>query len=102
MTAPVTASGMLGRVLVVMAGLPGSGRSAVAEDLAKALRCAVLPVDPVEAAMWRSGVSREQPTGIACAFPLTRRSARQWRGVAVDPGHVRVARARGPKLGQRS
>jgi predicted kinase len=52
-------------VLVVMAGLPGSGKSAVAEDLAKALDCAVLSVDPVEAAMWRSGVDRDQPTGLA-------------------------------------
>jgi predicted kinase len=37
----------------------------VAEDLAKALDCAVLSVDPVEAAMWRSGVDRDQPTGLA-------------------------------------
>lgn len=37
----------------------------MAEDLAKALDCAVLSVDPVEAAMWRSGVDRDQPTGLA-------------------------------------
>jgi predicted kinase len=48
-----------------MAGLPGSGKSAIAEDLAKALGCAVLSVDPVEAAMWRAGVARDQPTGMA-------------------------------------
>jgi predicted kinase len=48
-----------------MAGLPGAGKSAVAEDLARGLGCAVLPVDPVEAAMWRAGVSRDQPTGLA-------------------------------------
>jgi len=54
-----------GGVLVVMAGLPGSGKSAVAEDLAAALGCAVLSVDPVEAAMWRAGVGRDQPTGLA-------------------------------------
>jgi predicted kinase len=52
-------------VVVVMAGLPGSGKSAVAEDLARALGCAVLSVDPVEAAMWRSGIDRGQPTGLA-------------------------------------
>ena len=52
-------------VLVVMAGLPGAGKSAVAEDLGVALGCAVLSVDPVEAAMWRAGVSRDQPTGLA-------------------------------------
>jgi predicted kinase len=48
-----------------MAGLPGSGKSAVAEDLARSLGCAVLSVDPVEAAMWRSGIARDQPTGLA-------------------------------------
>ena len=48
-----------------MAGLPGSGKSAVAEGLARVLTCAVLSVDPVEAAMWRAGVGRDQPTGLA-------------------------------------
>ena len=52
-------------MLVVMVGLPAAGKSAVAEDLARALGCAVLSVDPVEAAMWRSGVGRDQPTGLA-------------------------------------
>jgi predicted kinase len=52
-------------VLVVMAGLPGAGKSAVADDVARGLGCAVLSVDPVEAAMWRAGVSRDQPTGLA-------------------------------------
>jgi predicted kinase len=48
-----------------MAGLPAAGKSVVAEGLARALGCAVLSVDPVEAAMWRAGVGREQPTGLA-------------------------------------
>jgi adenylylsulfate kinase-like enzyme len=48
-----------------MAGLPGAGKSAVAEDLAKSLGCALLSVDPVEAAMWRAGIARDQPTGLA-------------------------------------
>jgi predicted kinase len=52
-------------VLVVMAGLPGAGKSAVAQELARALGCAVLSVDPVEAAMWQAGVSRREPTGLA-------------------------------------
>src|SRR5262249_28412347 len=54
-----------GRVLVVMVGLPAAGKSAVAEDLARALGCAVLSVDPVEAAMWQAGIDRDQPTGLA-------------------------------------
>jgi predicted kinase len=48
-----------------MAGLPAAGKSAMAERLGSALGCAVLSVDPVEAAIWRAGVSREQPTGLA-------------------------------------
>jgi predicted kinase len=48
-----------------MAGLPAAGKSAVAESLARVLGCAVLSVDPVEAAMWRAGVSRDEPTGLA-------------------------------------
>ena len=48
-----------------MAGLPGSGKSAVAADLGRAWPAAVLSVDPVEAAMWRAGVQRQQPTGLA-------------------------------------
>ena len=52
-------------MLVALAGLPGSGKSAVAEDLGRALGCAVLSVDPVEAAMWRAGVSKAAPTGLA-------------------------------------
>jgi predicted kinase len=48
-----------------MAGLPGSGKSAVAGEVARALGCALLSVDPIEAAMWRAGVGRDQPTGLA-------------------------------------
>lgn len=58
----------MGRVLITMAGLPGSGKSAVAGDVARALGCAVLSVDPIEAAMWRAGVGRDQPTGLAAYF----------------------------------
>ena len=60
-----------------MAGLPGSGKSAVAEDLARALDCAVLSVDPVEAALWRSGVDRDQPTGLAAYVVVEALAAEQ-------------------------
>lgn len=48
-----------------MAGLPGSGKSTVAEELGRRLPAPVLSVDPVEAALWRAGVDRSQPTGLA-------------------------------------
>jgi predicted kinase len=49
-------------MLIVLAGLPGSGKSTLAADLGRALQCAVLAVDPVEAAIWRAGVSSSEPT----------------------------------------
>lgn len=52
-------------VLIVMAGLPGAGKSTLADALARRLGVPVLSVDPVEAAMWRGGVDRGQPTGLA-------------------------------------
>lgn len=51
--------------MIVMAGLPGSGKSAVAAGVARALGCALLSVDPIEAAMWRAGIDRDQPTDLA-------------------------------------
>ncbi|MEV7401877.1 AAA family ATPase [Streptomyces sp. NPDC091267] len=48
-----------------MAGLPGAGKSSVAEALARRLAAPVVSVDPIEAAMWPAGVARNQPTGLA-------------------------------------
>ncbi|WP_225847582.1 ATP-binding protein [Streptomyces sp. HPF1205] len=52
-------------MLIVMAGLPGSGKSSLAEALGRRLAAPVVSVDPIEAAMWRAGVARGQPTGLA-------------------------------------
>lgn len=52
-------------MLIVMAGLPGAGKSATAEALGRELAASVVSVDPIEAAMWRAGVARDQPTGLA-------------------------------------
>jgi predicted kinase len=52
-------------MLIVMAGLPGAGKSSVGEALARKLAAPVVSVDPIEAAMWRAGVSHGQPTGRA-------------------------------------
>lgn len=74
-------------MLIVMAGLPASGKSTIAGELAKALRCALLSVDPIEAAMWRAGVERSQPTGLAAyvvAEDLAREQLRVGNDVLVD------------------
>lgn len=74
-------------MLIAMAGLPGSGKSAVANEVARALGCAVLSVDPIEAAMWRAGIGRDQPTGLAAyvvAEDLAREQLRLGNDVVVD------------------
>ena len=55
---------MTSQRLIVLAGLPGSGKSTLAEGLSRHLALPILSVDPIEAAMWRGGLSRDQ-TGIA-------------------------------------
>ncbi|MFC8448728.1 AAA family ATPase [Kitasatospora sp. NPDC057223] len=52
-------------MLIAMAGLPGAGKSSVAEALGRKLAAPVVSVDPIEAAMWRAGVARGGPTGLA-------------------------------------
>jgi predicted kinase len=70
-------------MLIAMAGLPGAGKSALSGELARVLGCALLSVDPVEAAMWRAGVSREQPTGLA-AYVVVEDLAREQLVVGND------------------
>jgi predicted kinase len=93
-------------VLVVLAGLPGSGKSAFAEDLAQALSCAVLSVDPAEAAMWRAGVSRSEPTGLAAYVVVEALAAEQialGHDVIVDAVNaVEAARAQWRDLAART
>ncbi len=48
-----------------MAGLPGTGKSTVADGLARAIGSPIVSVDPIEAALWRAGIDRNQPTGLA-------------------------------------
>jgi len=45
-------------MLILMSGLPGVGKSALAHELGRLLPACVLSVDPIEAAMWRSGLRR--------------------------------------------
>ena len=50
--------------LIILSGLPGTGKSTLATGLSLALSSPVFSVDPIEAAMWRGGISKTQ-TGIA-------------------------------------
>jgi predicted kinase len=72
--------------LIIFAGLPGSGKSMLAEGLSRALSMPVFSVDPIEAAMWRGGLARAQ-TGIAAyevAITLADEHLRLGHSVIVD------------------
>ena len=55
---------MTSQKLIVVSGLPGSGKSTVADGLSRALSIPVFSIDPIEAAMWRGGLAKSA-TGIA-------------------------------------
>ena len=50
--------------LIVLSGLPGSGKTVVAEGLSRSLSVPILSIDSIEAAMWRAGLARTE-TGVA-------------------------------------
>jgi predicted kinase len=52
-------------MLIVFGGLPGVGKTALARAVTERLGAAYLRVDAIEAALWRAGVARDQPTGLA-------------------------------------
>jgi predicted kinase len=52
-------------MLVVMAGLPGTGKSTIGLDLATKLEMPVVPVDQIETAILEAGIDCDQPTGLA-------------------------------------
>jgi predicted kinase len=63
-------------VLIVIPGLPGTGKSAVAAALAARLRAVHLSIDPVEDALLGAGLPRSWETGVA-AYEATRVMAEQ-------------------------
>ena len=63
-------------VLVVTAGLPGSGKSTIAEIVAGRLGATAISVDPIEAAILKAGIDADQPTGLA-AYLVAERMAEQ-------------------------
>lgn len=59
-------------MLIVMAGLPGVGKSSVGEALARKLAAPVVAVDPIEAAMWRGKSPRVPRRGFLILEGLDR------------------------------
>jgi predicted kinase len=52
-------------MLIVLSGMPATGKSAIADGIGRALRLPVLSVDPIESALLRAGVARSFETGLA-------------------------------------
>lgn len=52
-------------MLIVMAGLPGSGKTTVAIALGERLGLPIVSVDPIESAILSAGIEAGQPTGLA-------------------------------------
>jgi len=57
-------------MLIVVSGLPGTGKSALADRVGRALGAVVLSVDPIEAALLESGIEQSFATGYA-AYRVT-------------------------------
>jgi predicted kinase len=74
-------------VLIAMAGLPGSGKSAIASELARRLPAAHLAVDELEDAMLRAGLRNSYEVGLAAylgAEALAEANLRAGADVVVD------------------
>jgi predicted kinase len=93
-------------VLVVMAGLPGGGKSTIAEVLGPRLNATIVSVDPIESSILHAGIEADQPTGLA-AYLVAETMAEQvlmsGRTVIVDAVNaVEPARLQWRELAERA
>lgn len=83
-------------LLVLMSGLPGVGKSAIADALGERLPAVVIPVDEIEAAILASGIERSFETGLAAYTVGAALAAHQLRlGISVvadAANHLEVGR----------
>lgn len=52
-------------MLIAMVGLPGTGKSTLAEIIGARLDATVISVDPIELSILKAGIDDDQPTGLA-------------------------------------
>ena len=52
-------------MLVVFGGLPGTGKTTLAQAVSQELSAAYVRVDAIESALGRAGIARDQPMGLA-------------------------------------
>jgi len=60
--------------LIVVSGLPGSGKSTVSEAIAEQLKFPIFSVDPIESSILKSGLAKNYETGLA-AYIVTQNLA---------------------------
>ena len=65
--------------LIIFAGLPGTGKSTLAEEAATLLHCPLFAKDQLEAALWRSGIGADADSGWAAGELLTTLATEQLR-----------------------
>jgi len=65
--------------LVVVGGLPGTGKSTLADALAASRGCPVFNKDRLEASLWRDGITAEQGSWDAAEHLLTTLAGEQLR-----------------------
>jgi predicted kinase len=73
--------------LIVLSGIPGTGKSALAEAIAGALDLPVFSVDPIEAALLASGIEHGFTSGLAAynvCLALADRELRKRHGAIID------------------
>lgn len=82
--------------LIVVSGLPGVGKSTLADGLSERLKLPVLSVDPIESGILKSGIKRSFKTGLAAYLVAEALAAEQLRlglSVIVDAvSNVKEAR----------
>lgn len=74
-------------ILIAMAGLPGAGKSTIAEVISARLGATIVSVDPIESSILRAGIDADQPTGLAAylvAETLAEQVLMSGRTVIVD------------------
>jgi len=74
-------------MLIAMAGLPGTGKTAIAEAIGARLLKPVVSVDPIESSILRAGIDADQPTGLAAylvAETLAETVIRAGHGAIID------------------
>ena len=74
-------------MLIAMAGLPGAGKSTLAEIVGARRKITVLSVDHIETAILKAGISGGQPTGLAAylvAESLAETVLMQDRDIIID------------------